>query len=286
MSSSGASAWSISPNRTPGLAVAAAGRVITPVHPGFGGTARPDGLADVPAFAKAYAQLLEELGLTDVTVVGNSLGGWIAAEMALLRSDRISAVVLVNAVGIHVPGHPVADPATLTPAELSTLAFHDPAKFAVDPSTFSEAQRTIAAANQAALQVYSGPHAMADPTLGARLAKVARTQSSSHGARATRSSTPRTERHTPPPFPTPASSCCATPATCPRSRPRRNSSPWYGVSPTPASPTGSRANVLDIHELPQERIVFALSLLAELGLRGQDRLAHMNSEGSTRSWLR
>ncbi|MFI6474855.1 alpha/beta fold hydrolase [Streptomyces sp. NPDC050516] len=147
-------------------------RVITPVHPGFGGTDRPDGLSDVPALAKVYGQLLEELDLTDVTVVGNSIGGWIAAEMALLRSDRISAVVLVNAVGIHVPAHPVADPATLTPAELSALAFHDPAKFAVDPSTFSEAQQAVAAANRAALQVYSGPHAMADPTLGERLAKV------------------------------------------------------------------------------------------------------------------
>ncbi|MBD0743770.1 alpha/beta fold hydrolase [Streptomyces sp. CBMA152] len=149
-------------------------QVITPVHPGFDGTARPDRLTDVPALAEIYVRLLDELGLADVTVIGNSIGGWIAAEIALLRSDRVSSVVLVNAVGIHVPGHPVADPSTLTPAELSALAFHDPAKFAVDPSTFSDAQRGVAAANQAALQVYSGPHTMADPTLRERLAKVTR----------------------------------------------------------------------------------------------------------------
>ena len=147
-------------------------RVITPVHPGFGGTARPDWLTDVPTLAQVYVRLLDELGLEDVTVVGNSIGGWIAAEIALLHSDRVSSVVLVNSVGIHVPGHPVADPSTLTPAELSALAFHDPAKFAVEPSTLSEAQRAVAAANQAALQVYSGPHTMADPTLRERLAKV------------------------------------------------------------------------------------------------------------------
>jgi pimeloyl-ACP methyl ester carboxylesterase len=147
-------------------------RVMTPVHPGFGGTTRPDWLTDVPALAQVYVRLLDELGLEDVTVVGNSIGGWIAAELALLGSDRISSVVLVNAAGIHVTGHPVADPFTLTPAELSALAFHDPAKFAVDPSTFSEAQRAVAVTNQAALRVYSGPHAMADPTLRERLAKV------------------------------------------------------------------------------------------------------------------
>ncbi|MEU2714457.1 alpha/beta fold hydrolase [Streptomyces sp. NPDC007205] len=88
-------------------------RVVTPVHPGFGGTARPDWLTDVPTLAQVYVRLLEELGLEDVTVVGNSIGGWIAAETALLGSDRISSVVLVNAAGIHVPGHPVADPFSL-----------------------------------------------------------------------------------------------------------------------------------------------------------------------------
>ncbi|MFF4099127.1 alpha/beta fold hydrolase [Streptomyces sp. NPDC001903] len=148
-------------------------RVFTPVHPGFAGTARPDWLTDVPALARAYACLLDELGLTDVTVVGNSIGGWIAAELALLGSARISGVILVNAVGIEVPGHPVADALSLSPAELSRLAFHDPAKSAVDLDALPEAARTAIAANRAALQAYSGPHAMADPALRARLAEIA-----------------------------------------------------------------------------------------------------------------
>ncbi|WP_405878202.1 alpha/beta hydrolase [Streptomyces sp. NBC_01136] len=147
-------------------------RVLTPFHPDFGGTARPDWLTDVPGLAQVYGRLLDDLDLTDVTVVGNSIGGWTAAELVLLGSDRISSVVIVNATGIHVPGHPVADPFSLTAAELSALSFHDPEKFRIDPSTFSEAQRAIAIANRAALQVYSSPHAMADPTLRERLAKV------------------------------------------------------------------------------------------------------------------
>ncbi|MFI9810013.1 alpha/beta fold hydrolase [Streptomyces sp. NPDC052301] len=148
-------------------------RVFAPVHPGFDGTARPDWLTDVSLLAQAYARLLQTLGLRDVTVVGNSIGGWIAAELAALGSDRISGVVLVNAVGIQVPGHPIADTLSLTPVELSRLSFHDPSKFRFDPSTLTDEQRALTAANRSALQVYSGPHAMADPTLTGRLAKIA-----------------------------------------------------------------------------------------------------------------
>ncbi|MEU6540015.1 alpha/beta hydrolase [Streptomyces sp. NPDC047000] len=148
-------------------------RVYVPLHPGFGGTARPARLTDVGTLAALYKDLLDALDLHDVTVVGNSIGGWIAAELAALGSDRISGVVLVNAVGIEVPGHPVADTFSLTPVELSRLSFHDPSKFRFDPSALTEEQRAVAAANRAALEVYAGPYAMADPTLAERLAKVA-----------------------------------------------------------------------------------------------------------------
>ena len=147
-------------------------RVFAPVHPGFGGTARPDWLTDVTTLAQAYIRLLDVLGLEDVAVVGNSIGGWITAEIAALGSDRISSVTLINAVGIDVPCHPVADTFPLTPVELSRLSFHDPSKFRFDPSALSEEQRTVMAGNRAALQVYSGPHDMADPALRERLAKA------------------------------------------------------------------------------------------------------------------
>src|SRR5438105_3663492 len=58
-------------------------RVITPTHPGFAGTVRPDGLRTPGKLAELYAGLLEDLDLAGVTVVGNSVGGWITAEMAI-----------------------------------------------------------------------------------------------------------------------------------------------------------------------------------------------------------
>src|SRR5438093_36836 len=59
-------------------------RVVTPTHPGFGGTPRPEALTSIRGPAQVYVALLDALALNDVTVVGNSIGGWIAAEMGLL----------------------------------------------------------------------------------------------------------------------------------------------------------------------------------------------------------
>lgn len=81
----------------------------TPVQPGFGGTARPDGRDSFRGLARTCAALLDSLDLRDVTDVGNSIGGWIAAEMTVLATPRVSSYVLFDAVGIKVPGHPVAD---------------------------------------------------------------------------------------------------------------------------------------------------------------------------------
>src|SRR5438309_10172814 len=53
------------------LAAQKPARVITPTHPGFGGTPRPDWLATVADLAALYVALLAELNLRDVTVIGN-----------------------------------------------------------------------------------------------------------------------------------------------------------------------------------------------------------------------
>jgi pimeloyl-ACP methyl ester carboxylesterase len=148
-----------------------AARVITPVHPGFAGTPRPDTVDSVRALASLYVGLLDELDLADVTVVGNSIGGWIAAEMALVGSARISGVVLVDAAGIEVPGHPVADFFSLTLDEVAEYSYHDPDSFRIDLSTMTPDQLTAMAGNREALAVYGGT-AMADPGLTARLAGI------------------------------------------------------------------------------------------------------------------
>ena len=148
-------------------------RVLTPTHPGFGGTPRPDGLNSVAGLAALYRGLLDDLGLEKVTVIGNSVGGWIAAELALLGSPRIISIVLLDAVGIEVEDHAVADVSGRSVPEIQALSFHDPTPFRVDPATISDTQKAIVAANGAALAVYAGSPAMVDPTLLGRLGDIA-----------------------------------------------------------------------------------------------------------------
>ena len=151
------------------LAEATGTRVVVPTHPGFGGTERPEALASVTGLAEVYAGLLDALGLEDVAVIGNSLGGWVAAELAVRRPPRLGRIALVDAVGIEVAGHPVA--ASLEPARLAEFSWFDPSKApSLDPAALPPAARAIFAGNRAALAVYGGP--MVDPTLVGRLAAV------------------------------------------------------------------------------------------------------------------
>jgi pimeloyl-ACP methyl ester carboxylesterase/quercetin dioxygenase-like cupin family protein len=143
-------------------------RLITPVHPGFQSTLRPEGLDTVRDLAILYSGLLDQLDLSDVTVIGNSIGGWIAAEIALVGSPRVGRLVLVDAVGIEVPGHPVADFFSLTLDQVATRSYHDPDRFRVNPSTMTPEQQAIMAGNREALAAYGGT-TMSDASLATRL---------------------------------------------------------------------------------------------------------------------
>ncbi|WP_033345878.1 alpha/beta fold hydrolase [Catenuloplanes japonicus] len=150
------------------LAAELPAHVRVPTHPGWNGTPRPDHLDSVRDLARHYADLLDGSDEDDVTVIGNSIGGWIAAEIALCGSPRVGRVVIINGVGLEVPGHPVADFFSLTPPELAALSYHDPEAFQIVPT---EAQRAAMPGNREAIAHYAG-RTMQDPTLAGRLAAV------------------------------------------------------------------------------------------------------------------
>jgi pimeloyl-ACP methyl ester carboxylesterase len=147
-------------------------RVITPIHPGFSRTPRPDYLNNVQGLARLYAGLLDELNLKEVTVIGNSIGGWIACELALLARPEVSMIVLVDAVGIEVADHPVTDISNMATDQLMRLSYHDPSRFRVDPARLTDEQRANMAANRATLLIYAGPKGV-DSGLAGRLPKIA-----------------------------------------------------------------------------------------------------------------
>jgi 4,5:9,10-diseco-3-hydroxy-5,9,17-trioxoandrosta-1(10),2-diene-4-oate hydrolase len=80
--------------------LAAERRVITLDLPGFGHSPMPAGEISISAYARLLERLLGELEVDAATVVGNSMGGFIGAELAIAFPERVERLVLVSAAGI------------------------------------------------------------------------------------------------------------------------------------------------------------------------------------------
>jgi len=76
--------------------------VIAPEHPGFGDTGSPETLEDMHDYVLHYDALLDAFGLNDVHLVGHSLGGWIAAELAVFYPRRFRSLMLITPAGLRV----------------------------------------------------------------------------------------------------------------------------------------------------------------------------------------
>ena len=153
--------------------LAKAMRTLAPVHPGWDGTDRPQWLSSIGELAAVYLDLLAAEDLRDVVVVGNSIGGWIACEMAVRDAgSAIGALVLIDSVGIEVAGQPVRDFFKLSPREIADYTFCDGDRFYSDPSQMDPEQAEAMRANMATLRVLAGDPYMYDPGLRERLAEV------------------------------------------------------------------------------------------------------------------
>jgi pimeloyl-ACP methyl ester carboxylesterase len=80
-----------------------------PEHPGFGASPTPLWLDTIHDLAYFYLDFLEASGLPPVHLVGHSLGGWIALEIAVRNPGRLKSLTLVGSAGIHVKGVPKGD---------------------------------------------------------------------------------------------------------------------------------------------------------------------------------
>ena len=100
--------------------------LFAPDIPGFGLTERPDWMRDMSDYILFFRDLLNELGLDKVMLVGHSLGGWMAAEIAVWYPERVKKLVLSNAAGIRVKGSPIADIFAMNVQELIAACFDNP----------------------------------------------------------------------------------------------------------------------------------------------------------------
>src|SRR5258708_37368970 len=118
-------------------------RVIAPTHPGFGMNPAPAKLTTIDDLAYLYLDLMEAMALRDCVVVGLSLGGWIAAEMAVKTTERLSHLVLGGAVGIKVGNREtrdIADIYAITDNQLAELVYADPQGMARNVKALPESE--------------------------------------------------------------------------------------------------------------------------------------------------
>ncbi|MER5777034.1 alpha/beta fold hydrolase [Streptomyces sp. NPDC002039] len=163
------------PATVAGLAshLARTAHAITPVHPGWDGAHRPGWLTGIDDLAVAYLRYLQDRGLRDVLVVGSSIGGWIAAEMAVRDTAGIlTGLVLIDPVGVHVEGEPIRDFFALDARGVAEYAWHDPARFHRATETLTADQVALQRDNMTTLRVLAGDPYMHDPELLRRLRRV------------------------------------------------------------------------------------------------------------------
>jgi pimeloyl-ACP methyl ester carboxylesterase len=106
--------------------LAARHRVYLPVHPGFGSSDGFDEIETMEDLVFHTTDVMDALGVERADVVGLSLGGWLAAELALRHPARVRRLVLVDAAGTRGPGVERPDLFLAPAAKARELLFADP----------------------------------------------------------------------------------------------------------------------------------------------------------------
>jgi pimeloyl-ACP methyl ester carboxylesterase len=149
--------------------------VYLPAHPGFSQSEGLDKIDSMEDLVFHYTDLMDYLGLVQPYVAGLSLGGWLAAELATRYANRIRKLALLNAVGLRVPGAPIAEIFAVTPEETRNLVFHDPqsdlAKMFVPDVPSPEVLENTLKAREATARVGWNPY-LCNPKLRGRLYRI------------------------------------------------------------------------------------------------------------------
>lgn len=151
--------------------------VIAPSHPGFGHSPSPERIDTIDDLAYLYLDLLHNLARPDTIVMGYSLGGWLAAEIAVRNTQDFSHLILVDPVGIKVGDRwtrDIPDIFAMPWEEVSRLLYHDPEPWLPNLDDLSDEQLATMARNREALALYGWEPYMHNPKLKQRLHRVDR----------------------------------------------------------------------------------------------------------------
>jgi pimeloyl-ACP methyl ester carboxylesterase len=150
-------------------------RVIAPSHPGFGASSLPEWIDSVDDIAHIHLELMDRLDLPHAKLIGCSIGGWIAAELATKSPERIEKLVLVGPEGVKLGTRnklDIPDIFAMSPEQFTKLTYHDPAKAKVDYAKLSQEQLTVIARNNETLALLVWEPYMHNPKLQHRLHRV------------------------------------------------------------------------------------------------------------------
>jgi len=99
--------------------------VHAPMLPGYGDSEECHELRDMLDITLHYWDVVEALGLKDAILVGHSMGGMIAAEMAAIAPHDVTRLGLICPAGLWLDDHPIVDMFSTLPYEMPALLFHD-----------------------------------------------------------------------------------------------------------------------------------------------------------------
>ncbi|HEX3860282.1 MAG TPA: alpha/beta hydrolase [Stellaceae bacterium] len=125
--------------------------VYAPEHPGFGQSDDPPWLDEIADLAYFHLDLLRALSLDRVHLVGTSLGGWVAAEMAVRSTAQLLSLTLVGAVGITAGGEPIPDIFRMSVDENLRRFYADPQRAARRLGDMARVDMDVVAKNRAAV---------------------------------------------------------------------------------------------------------------------------------------
>ena len=147
--------------------------VTAPSHPGHGGSPAAEWIEHVSDLAFHYLDLLDALGLARTHLVGGSFGGWLAAELAVMASHRLTSLVLIDPVGIKVDGWIYPFLFGMELPEIVHTVFHRPeaALALAPPDATVDTLAVLYRQNTALARVGWNPY-LYDPLLKRRLARI------------------------------------------------------------------------------------------------------------------
>jgi pimeloyl-ACP methyl ester carboxylesterase len=155
--------------------LAKSARVIAPTHPGFGGSELPHGMRTVDDLSYFYLDLLDQLDLRDVALVGVSLGAWIVAEIAVKSTARLSRLVMANAVGVKIGAREtrdIADIFALTEQDYLEIVYRDANVGRRDYKALPDGEARAAARAREATARFAWSPYFHNPRLKSRLHRI------------------------------------------------------------------------------------------------------------------